>query len=135
VHETEIYSVNGILSVSCTDPCSHCDGALQRSQTNKHSPSLPAVADRRSLSGKIKCRVNHSQIHSQSTCIQLTPHFIVLDIWKGSIVSALTFSSDLLLLPTPVVLGVARSRTRSIVMEKRLCRATLHEVCRAGGLV
>src|ERR1700730_8985279 len=46
----------------------------------KHSPSLPAVADRRSVSGKIK--VNHSQIHSQSTFIQLTPHFTVLDIWK-----------------------------------------------------
>ena len=34
-------------------------------------------------SNKIKCGVNPPQINSQSTFIRLTPHFTVLDIWRG----------------------------------------------------
>jgi hypothetical protein len=32
---------------------------------------------------KIKCGVNYAQTRSQSSFIQLTPHFTVVDIWKG----------------------------------------------------
>src|SRR5260370_15592664 len=43
-------------------------------------------------SNKIKCGVNPPQINSQSTFIQLTPHFTVLDIWRGFDTNGLTAS-------------------------------------------
>jgi len=32
---------------------------------------------------KIKCGVNYAQTRSHSSFIQVTPHFTVVDIWKG----------------------------------------------------
>src|SRR5208282_4675630 len=34
------------------------------------------------MSSTVKCGVNPPEIHSQSTFIQLTPHFTELDIWR-----------------------------------------------------
>jgi hypothetical protein len=35
------------------------------------------------MSSTVKCGVNPPQTNSQSTFIQLTAHFTVLDIWRG----------------------------------------------------
>ena len=49
----------------------------QRDLNPRHAADIP-----RFTIIKIKCGVSSPQIQSQSTFIQLTPHFTVLDIWK-----------------------------------------------------
>jgi hypothetical protein len=55
-----------------------CRPSRSEIQTQRRAVDIPCFA-----LIKIKCGVNSPQIHSQSTFIQLTPHFTVLDIWKG----------------------------------------------------